>query len=970
MASVDPCSRFSLLLRNCKTIDHLSTIHAHLILTGLVETHRHLALQTIHHYLSFGLLQPAVSTYHSLHEPPPLPLQNSVIRCLSNHGHHAALLSLYSRSQRPGGSRRSDNYTYPFVLKACAALPGLLRAGKEVHCAVFRTGHARNVVVQTALVDVYAKAGRIAWSRSVFDGIPDKDLVSWNAMISGYASNGYDREALREFRAMRVDGGLRPSASTFVSVVPLGGSKKLGRSLHCFALKLGVLGDASLVPTLIMMYAAGAGLEDLAAARMLFDDATESKDLVPWNAMVSAYSQSGRSDEAVEVFRLMQRKGVRPNFVTLVSVLQSCGGDLLAGSRRGEPVHATGIKLGLTDQASVVTSLVSMYGRSGEMDAAKCLFDELAAKNLLLYNSMVSACLHNWLPDMGLAIFRDMLLVEGLLPDAVSVIGAISACSMTNDLRSGKSAHAYSLRRGFDSNTNVMNTLLALYSDCDCFDDALKLFATIRARNAVTWNTVISGWARIGDTEASVASFQQMQQNEVEFDSITLISMVANFNRPEDLYHGMSFHSLVIKAGYESDTSLKNALVTMYTNCGDVEAGSLLFESLSSRRRTVVSWNALLTGYRKNNMLGYVMNVYDRMRKDGQKPNSVTLLNLLPSCETELQGKSIHGFAVRNFTKLEPSLLTSTMCMYARFEKFSSCSLLFEMVDKNNNIASWNTAMSVCIQTKDVELAVASFKKMLGMGLEPDAVTMLVLASACSLTGSLDLAQCVTSSAIRRGFAQNTAVINAFIDMYARCGSLAFARELFDGLEARDSITWSSMINACGMHGEGEAAIGLFSEMQGAGVEPDDVSFVSVLSACSHAGLVEQGRRVFESMARVHGIEPRLKHFACMVDLLGRSGHLEEAYDMVKGLLPSDRACATALLESLLGACRSHSNAQVGVAVGELVLSMRPRSAGSRVLLSNIYAATERWRDSGRLRSDMDERGLKKDPGFSLIDVK
>nr|UPT49539.1 pentatricopeptide repeat protein AaPPR795 [Agave angustifolia] len=402
----------------------------------------------------------------------------------------------------------------------------------------------------------------------------------------------------------------------------------------------------------------------------------------------------------------------------------------------------------------------------------------------------------------------------------------------------------------------------------------------------------------------------------------------------------------------------------MYTNFGVVEAADLLFESLSLRR-TVVSWNALMTGYRNCSLFRDVMALFDQMKREGHKPNSVTLLNLLPSCETKLRGKSVHAFAIRNSIELESSVLTSTMCMYARFEDFSTCRLIFEMMDKEN-VVSWNAVMSIYAESKDTGRALTSFKEMLGIGVEPDTVTMRTLASACSQMGSPVLAQSVTGFAIRKGFDKNTVVINALIDMNARCGSSSFARELFDRLESKDSVTWSTMINAYGVHGDGEAALRLFYMMQETGVQPDDITFVSILSACSHSGLVEQGRVVFESMAKEHGIRPKAKHLACVVDLLGRAGHLDEAYEIVRKMSYNDKPC-TEMLKSLLGACRSHGDARVGEAIGKLALELCPSGASSHVMLSNIYAMGQRWMDSGRLRGDMGGRGLKKDPGFSLV---
>ncbi|URE26071.1 PPR repeat, partial [Musa troglodytarum] len=739
-----------LCLSRCGSLDSLKKLHVLLVVTGLIHD-RSVVLQTTKSYLRFDQPLLALSVFETA-ENPTLYVQNLVIRCLSHHGFYSDLLRLYSRSQYSSRHRiGSDEFTFPFVIKACSAVSGF-RAGKEVHCVVLRSGYGGHLVVQTALLHMYAKTGRMEWSRKVFDDMSGRDLISWNALISGYSSNGLHREAFEGFWQMQAD-GLKPNSSTFLGVIPLCrslGPPMAGDLMHGLALKCGAFSDKALVPTLISMYA---GWEDLTAARLLFD-LLPSKDLVVWNAMISGYSQNGKWDEAIEVFQLMHHSDARPDIVTLVSVLSSCSN--LCTIDCGKCIHAIGIKLGISDQSSVVAALVSMYAKHGEIDSAEYLFHRTPEKSLLLWNPLISGYLLNGLWDMVLGAFHNMQL-EGVLPDDISMINVISGCTMAKDLCRG-----------------------------------------------------------------------------VKFDMVTVISILSSFSSVEDAASGMSFHALTIKNGCNLDLSVVNALISMYMNFGDTEAGNLLFNE--------------------------VMILFNQLRMDDQKPNSVTLLNVLPACESLLQG-----------------------------------------------------------------------------------------------------------SAIRRGFESHTSISNCLMYMFARCGSIPTARKVFDDLEEKDSISWSVMINGYGMHGDGKAALLLFSMMKEAGWQPDDITFVSVLSACSHAGLVEQGRTFFKSMTEDHGITPRMEHYACMVDLFGRTGHLDEAYDIIK-CLPFKPSAS--LLESLLGACQNHGNAKIGEAIGKLLIEYRPSNASSYVMLSNIYAAAGQWTDYGRVRCDMEVRGVKKDPGISLVQVK
>ncbi|CAL4921121.1 unnamed protein product [Urochloa decumbens] len=874
----------TVLLRGTCSQKCLRALHARLAVAGVIRD-TSAVMGLVERYISLGKPAPAASLFAGAYRGRPTVYSlNLAVRCFSDHGFHRELLDLYRELCAFG----SDNFTFSPVIKACTAV-SCLRLGREVHCGVLRTGHGGNVGVQTALLDMYAKAGQIDVSRKVFDSMVQRDLISCNAMVSGYSLNGCFLEAIQVLKEMQ-QGGMRLNASTLVGIIGMCGgfeAKDVGSSLHAVAMKYGAIADESLTSAFISMYSA---FDDLSSSRLVFD-LQPVKDLVSFNSMISAYMQHCNWKEAFEVFRLMHCAGLGPNLVTVVSVLPSCNG--FFGIDQGESVHGMIVKFGLVEQVSVASALVSMYSKLGKLDSAVLLFCYFTEKNNLMWNSMISGYLVNNQWSMALDSFCKMQ-IEGVAPDATAIINAISGCRHTKDLHMAKSIHAYAVRSRFESNQSVMNSLLAMYADCGDISTSYTLFQKMEVRMLISWNTMISGFAEIGDSEASLMLFCQMCHDEVQFDLVTLISVISSLSGSEDATVGESVHSLAIKSGCNSDVSLTNALISMYTNCGIGEAGQQLFDSCCFAN--TITYNALMSGYRKNNVCEKILPLFYQMVKNDVKPNLVTLLNLLPVCQSQLQGKSIHSYAVRNFTRLETPLFTSAM--------------------------------------------------------------------ACSQLGDADFAACVTAVILQRGFSAKFLVLNALIDMHSRCGSISFARELFDSSAEKDSVTWGAMINAYSMHGNGEVALDLFSTMIDSGVDPDDITFVSVLSACSHSGFVEQGRTLFKSLQADYGIMPRMEHYACMVDLLGRTGHLDEAYDIVRSMpsRPSDN-----LLESLLGACRFHSNSKIGESVGKLLIESEHGKSRSYVMLSNIYASAGKWSDCEELRSDMEAKGLRKDVGVSLI---
>nr|DAD41303.1 TPA_asm: hypothetical protein HUJ06_015626 [Nelumbo nucifera] len=940
------------LLNLCKKLEDLKQFKSHLILHGAMED-EYLVGEFLRLCFYLDVHELALGAFYSI-QKPTLFLQNIMLRCLCNHGLYKELLALYLKCQKSGCL--SDNFTFPFVIKACAALSDH-RTGKEVHCTVLRTGFEQNLVVQTGLIDMYAKVGHMEKSRLLFDRAPQLDLVSWNALLSGYSMNGLYQEAIEVFKQIWTV-GLKPNASTLATIVPVCTHLRIldtGRSLHGFAVKCGFCSDEALVPAFISMYG---GVGDLCIVRKLFDLLPE-RNVIAWNAMISAYTQNKRSSEAFELFRLMLQGNMLPNSVTYISMFTSC--DYLGSSWCGESLHASGIKHGLEHQISVTIALISLYAKDGDIDSAKFLFDEIPEKNLLSWNSMISGYVQNGFLDLGLAAFRNMQ-TTGLIPDAVSIVTILSACSRLDGIHLGKSAHAFILRNGFESNINVLNSLLAFYCDPEQLSSSLVLFHKMAMRNVVSWNTLIAGCVHTGNIGDAISLLRQMQQEDVRLDLVTIITILPGFCETEGLVQGMAIHGHAIKIGCCSDISLVNALVSMYFNCGDLSSGILLFECMPER--SVVSWNALLTGYRYHNLHREAIVLFRRMTMEVHKPNYVTLLNVLPICSTQLQGRSIHAYAVRTGAILEPPLFTSIVLMYARFENVNVCCLLFKLVDKSN-ISMWNTMMAVHVQSKNSQNAVATFCELLQTEVEPDHITILTLISASLQLRSQNLTQCIMAYIICKGFEKDVFIYNALIDLNARCGNIFVARKLFDFLAMKDAISWSVMINAYGMHGNGEAALSLFSQMKNSGVGPDDITFVSILSACSHAGLLDEGQVLFNSIAE-HGMQPGMEHYSCLVDLLGRTGRLHEAFDLVKSLPFKPSA---SLLESLLGACCIHGNIKLGEEIGKRLSEIDPENSNSYVMLSNIYAAAGRWTDACRLRSEMEGKQLRKLPGFSLLGV-
>lgn len=399
-----------------------------------------------------------------------------------------------------------------------------------------------------------------------------------------------------------------------------------------------------------------------------------------------------------------------------------------------------------------------------------------------------------------------------------------------------------------------------------------------------------------------------------------------------NLLFGWQVHPPVVKRALDKNVFIGNGLVSMYGKCGRlVEARCVLDEM---PWRDVVSWNSMVAGFAQNGRFDDALGICREMKCFGITPDAGTMASLLP--------------AVTN-TSLENIEFINDMFM--------------NMTRKG--LVPWNVMIAVYVNNSLPNKAVELFSKMEACGIEPDPITIASVLPACGDLSAVMMGRRIHDYVERKVLRPNLCIENALIDMYAKCGCLQEARKVFDAMHCRDIMSWTSMISAYGKSGQGTKAVALFSKMQES-IRPDSIAFVPIISACSHAGLMVEGKKFYMLMTEDYKIVPRLEHFACMVDLLGRAGQVYEAYDFIKKipLEPNERVWG-----SLLSACHLHNNMDVGLEAADHLFQMAPKQSGYYVLLSNIYAKAGRWKEVSSIRSIMKSKGIKKLPGISNVEL-
>ncbi|KAL5996082.1 hypothetical protein ACLOJK_026155 [Asimina triloba] len=429
----------------------------------------------------------------------------------------------------------------------------------------------------------------------------------------------------------------------------------------------------------------------------------------------------------------------------------------------------------------------------------------------------------------------------------------------------------------------------------------------------------------------------------------------------------MQIHALLLTTGLSRKNSLLTTLLSSLILLRRMPDARRLFDSMHKPRTFL--WNLLIRGYVNDDLCSEALAVYARMHHTSIRPDNFTFPFVFKACAVVgaiWGGPSVHAIVLKSGFTLDVIVLTELTLMYARFGDLGAADYLFEGITERDLVA-WNALIAAYAQDGHAIKALALFHRMDVEGVVPDSVTLASALSACAYLGLLGNGMKIEKRIVEEGLQRNVFVDNALLDMYAKCGNLDMMERVFSEMPRRNVVSWSSMIGGYAINGECRKALDFFSQMRAEGMQPNHVTYLSVLSACSHAGFVREGRMYFSQMTQsTSKSPPRIEHYACMVDLLGRAGHLMEAYNFISRMpIKPD----SGVWGSLLGACNIHQNVELGQKVADQLFNLAPQAASYYVLMSNIYAAAGRWMDVEKVRQSMRNQGVKKVAAYSSLEA-
>eukprot|EP00249_Psilotum_nudum_P023049 c28733_g3_i2 orf=144-2033(+) len=469
-----------------------------------------------------------------------------------------------------------------------------------------------------------------------------------------------------------------------------------------------------------------------------------------------------------------------------------------------------------------------------------------------------------------------------------------------------------------------------------------------------------------GRLKEALHILDHMDQQGIQAHSDSYFCLLQGCIDTKSLAEGKHVHAHIIKSGFKPNVFLRNALVNMYAKCGSVVDARQVFDKMP--KRDVVSWTTMIAGYVQQGNGEKALKLFWQMECESIKPDKIAFICVLKACAhlaSLEQGSWIHAHIIKSRFESDVSVGNTLVVMYAKCGSIEHAQQVFSRMPKRD-VVSWTAMISAYAHNGHGKDALKLFKQMQQNGVEPNKVTFIGVLDACAgmsaLTEGMESHAGITNS----GFESDIVVATALVSMYGKCGSLEDARSVFNKMHWRNVVSWTAITTAYCHNGLGKEALKLFQQMQWQGVKPDSTTFVSILSACSHSGLLDEGCYYFDAMSRNYGITPVAEHYGCMIDLFGRAGYLDEAED----LLNSMPFCPDAAKwGSLLGACRIYCDVHRGTRAADHILELDSKNTALYSLLSNIYAAASQWDDVANVRKVMADRAVRKDPGCSWIEV-
>ncbi|KAL1196345.1 putative pentatricopeptide repeat-containing protein [Cardamine amara subsp. amara] len=773
-----------------------------------------------------------------------------------------------------------------------------------------------------------------------------------------------------------------------------------GRALHGCVAKLGHIACTEVSKSVLNMYAKCRRMDD---CQKMFRQ-MNSVDSVVWNIVLTGLADSC-AQETIRFFKAMHLEDEpKPSSVTFAIVLPVCG--RLGSSYNGKSMHSYIIKSGLEKDTLVGNALISMYAKCGLMfPDAYTAFDCITDKDVVSWNAIIAGFSEN---KMMADAFRSFcrMLKESTEPNYATIANILPvSASMDKNIayRSGRQIHSYVAQRSWlQTHVFVCNSLVSFYLRVGRIEEAASLFTRMGSKDLVSWNVVIAGYASNCEWFKALQLFHKLvHKGDVSPDSVTIVSILPVCAQLANLTFGKEIHNYIMRHSYLlEDTSVGNALISFYARFGDTSAAYWAFSLIS--KKDIISWNAILDSLADSPKHSQFMNLLHHLFNEEFSLDSITILSLVKFC-SNVQGfgkvKEVHGYSLKAgllHDEEEPMLNNALLDAYAKCGNVEYAHKIFQGLSKRRTLVTYNSMLSGYVNsgshdaaqmlfsemsTTDLTTwslmvriyaesccpneAIGVFHEIQARGMRPNTVTIMNILPVCAQVASLHLVrQC--HGYIIRGRLGDMRLKGTLLDVYAKCGSLKNAYSVFQSDARKDLVMFTAMVAGYAVHGMGKEALMIYSHMIELGIKPDHVFITTLLTACCHAGLIQDGLQLFDSVRTVHGMKPTMEQYASVVDLLARGGRLDDAYSFITQMQVEPN---TNIWGTMLRACTTYNRMDLGRSVANHLLEAESDDIGNHVLISNMYAVDAKWDGVMELRNLMKKKEMKKPAGCSWLEV-
>ncbi|KAI5079155.1 hypothetical protein GOP47_0006826 [Adiantum capillus-veneris] len=837
-----------------------------------------------------------------------------------------------------------------------------------LHVRVCHIGLEAHEVVGNHLVPVYVACGSLQAAQQAFYHVNLANEHSWTSLIQGYAEYGELKDALTTYTQMQ-NSSLQPNSQVFIALLKACSVSRCldyGYELHLNVVKEDFCHDLYVGNTLVAMYAKlGLILESKDVLHEM-----PLRDVVSWSALMAAYNEHGYYTEALQCLKLMQLDGVQPNGLSFMSALKACS--TLGDMEKGQELHDEVVMKGFEEDSFVVNTLIDFYGSNGFLPEALQVFNKVDAKDTITWNSLITVYSKHGLEEDALLCARRMES-DGASPVPITFILTLKVCGSKGALGDGRAMHLDAVKRGFEKLPTIGNSLVDMYVKCGSISESQDVFDKLEGCQGVSWNILMSGFAEHGFYDEALYCLEKMQLDGVCPDVVSFVCALHVCSCTKTIHRGQHVHMQLTKMGLEGDVNIGNTLVDMYAKLGLIIDCQNTFDTLSTQG--VVSWNTLITGYVDSGQDEESLGCLQHMRNMGVCPDTITFISSLGACGRlgciDI-GQELHSEAVKKGFEKDSFVDCSLVDVYAKCGFLEEASGILESLHNRDvvcwtsliagyanqglcgealecfqqmqlehiapDVASWNAVISGYVEQEEPVFALQLYAQMLEQALLPNMTTFIGIFKALGNMTALSLGwrlHAVTCTL----YADEIDLAYVLIDMYNKCGSIADAQRVFQKMPSKNPSIWNALITAHAQRGDYNGVFYLLEGFKKKSLQPDEITFLGLLSVCSHAGLLDKGKDSFLTMIEQHPTIWTIKHCSSIVDLFTRAGHFAETLEFLQRM-PFEPDYA--LWCTLLGTCWRWGNIRLGKQLFDCAVRLS-NNRDSVFLMFNMYVDAQMW---------------------------